>query len=432
MDKQTLSNYGWLVIVTLILAVMLALVTPFGTYVGDAVVSVANGYVGASNNAMDNDNIGKMEQQWDDKLQQKAECGIHKVTDFGDHSAITECSKGHKFACECGWTVPEGGIYYAGVDISITDMRETYPATTIYTEGQNIPCSYTSKENDIFIYNDLEYRRNRKWSDDNKWIFDGASWDARVIDNTKEYYKPVIDEINGSKISFLTYTYKGCTNLKEIPELPETISRLSYTFYDCTSLSSVDYLPNNISEMHYTFCGCTNLSKISMLPNNLTNMNGTFRGCTSLKSIPSIPSTVTTLNQTFYVSGLEVAPIIPNGVTDMDCTFARCNNLKTYEGSQDADYDFSEFVIPNSVTDIESFIESTKITKAPVIPASVKIMKYSFRYCSKLSGTVTINCNPTVWTQALYGTQITTIAGSTTMQSQLLASKTTNAENPTA
>ena len=68
MDKQTLSNYGWLVIVTLILAVMLALATPFGTYVGDAVVSVANGYVGASNNAMGDDNISNMEQQWFDKL----------------------------------------------------------------------------------------------------------------------------------------------------------------------------------------------------------------------------------------------------------------------------------------------------------------------------------------------------------------------------
>ena len=57
MDKQTLSNYGWLVIVTLILAIMLALATPFGNYVGDAVVSVANGFVGASNKAIDEDNI---------------------------------------------------------------------------------------------------------------------------------------------------------------------------------------------------------------------------------------------------------------------------------------------------------------------------------------------------------------------------------------
>ena len=64
MDKQTLSNYGWLVIVTLILAVMLALATPFGTYVGDGVVSVANGFVSTSNNATSNDNIDQNSVEW--------------------------------------------------------------------------------------------------------------------------------------------------------------------------------------------------------------------------------------------------------------------------------------------------------------------------------------------------------------------------------
>ena len=68
MDKQTLSNYGWLTIVTLILAVMLALATPFGTYVGDAVVSVANGFVGASDAAIDEDNIATNEDKWDSKF----------------------------------------------------------------------------------------------------------------------------------------------------------------------------------------------------------------------------------------------------------------------------------------------------------------------------------------------------------------------------
>ena len=68
MDKQTLSNYGWLTIVTLILAVMLALATPFGTYVGDAVVSVANGFVGASNEAIDENNIAVNEDKWEQKM----------------------------------------------------------------------------------------------------------------------------------------------------------------------------------------------------------------------------------------------------------------------------------------------------------------------------------------------------------------------------
>ena len=68
MDKQTLSNYGWLVIVTLILAVMLALATPFGTYVGDGVVSVANGFVGASDEAIDEDNIAINQNKWEEKM----------------------------------------------------------------------------------------------------------------------------------------------------------------------------------------------------------------------------------------------------------------------------------------------------------------------------------------------------------------------------
>ena len=37
MDKQTLSNYGWVVICVLVLIVMIALATPFGKYVATAV-----------------------------------------------------------------------------------------------------------------------------------------------------------------------------------------------------------------------------------------------------------------------------------------------------------------------------------------------------------------------------------------------------------
>ena len=36
MDKETLSNYGWIVICVLVLTVMIALATPFGTFVADA------------------------------------------------------------------------------------------------------------------------------------------------------------------------------------------------------------------------------------------------------------------------------------------------------------------------------------------------------------------------------------------------------------
>ena len=53
MDKETLSNYGWVVICVLVLVVMIALATPFGKYIADAVKSTTQGLFGASQNALD-------------------------------------------------------------------------------------------------------------------------------------------------------------------------------------------------------------------------------------------------------------------------------------------------------------------------------------------------------------------------------------------
>lgn len=45
MDKQTLSHYGWIVVLTLILAVMLAFATPFGKFIYNAVFNVTQSLV---------------------------------------------------------------------------------------------------------------------------------------------------------------------------------------------------------------------------------------------------------------------------------------------------------------------------------------------------------------------------------------------------
>ena len=52
MDKETLSNYGWIVICVLVLAVMLALATPFGTFVADAVKSTTQSLFDVNQNAL--------------------------------------------------------------------------------------------------------------------------------------------------------------------------------------------------------------------------------------------------------------------------------------------------------------------------------------------------------------------------------------------
>ena len=53
MDKETLSNYGWIVICVLVLAVMIALATPFGTFVSEAVQSTTKGLFDVNKSALD-------------------------------------------------------------------------------------------------------------------------------------------------------------------------------------------------------------------------------------------------------------------------------------------------------------------------------------------------------------------------------------------
>ena len=53
MDKETLSNYGWIVICVLVLAVMIALAGPFGNFVADAVKSTTQGLFDVNKNALD-------------------------------------------------------------------------------------------------------------------------------------------------------------------------------------------------------------------------------------------------------------------------------------------------------------------------------------------------------------------------------------------
>ena len=52
MDKETLSNYGWVTICCVVVAVMLALATPFGTFIANGVESTTEGFFHVNQNAI--------------------------------------------------------------------------------------------------------------------------------------------------------------------------------------------------------------------------------------------------------------------------------------------------------------------------------------------------------------------------------------------
>ena len=122
MDKETLSHYGWIVILVLILAVLLALATPFGNFIAGAIKATTAGFFSVNQEAMGVAGITIPGQGYEGE---PAPCNIegHYIGDGrGEHMIpVDDCTSNHTYTCECdGWVVPENGTYYIGVTSTAT------------------------------------------------------------------------------------------------------------------------------------------------------------------------------------------------------------------------------------------------------------------------------------------------------------------------
>ena len=78
MDKNTLSNYGWIVIAVLVLSVMIALATPFGSYIEQGVRATTEGLFDTSKNAV-NSAFEDLGVQMDDQTFEEGYSGVKEV-----------------------------------------------------------------------------------------------------------------------------------------------------------------------------------------------------------------------------------------------------------------------------------------------------------------------------------------------------------------
>ena len=455
MDKQTLSNYGLLTVVTLILAVMLAFATPFGTYVGDGVVSVANGFVGASDEGLDEDNISNLEKQWDNKLNNN-NGGSNDIPDSGA-GGITPDEP------DIPPIVDEPPTPTIRNDIIPDDATYTPKGGTAITGNGTNTFPDTVQTGDTYEYGDYIYKYNQYYSGGDSWESDKSQngWGVRVKDASKTTYGEILSEIAGQPINTMHKTFKSCTSLATAPTIPSSVTNMQYTFEYCTSLTTAPAIPNSVTSMTFTFYSCTSLTTAPTIPSSVTNMGQTFEYCTSLTTAPTIPNGVTDMSNTFFsCTSLTTAPTIPNGVTDMSNTFALCTSLTTApvipNSVTNMECTFVNCtslttapVIPNSVTNmVQTFKGCTSLTTAPTIPSSVKYISYAFyncrslttaptipssvtnmastfSRCTALTGTIEVNANPTSYSDCLKFTRITGITGSCSQETKdaLMATK---------
>ena len=281
---------------------------------------------------------------------------------------------------ELGWLVPEGGTYEAHGNGSACD--ENKDPETFYG-GQKVP--YALSGGDIFWIGDYTYKYT---------ALDGftISINTDVTDKNQTSYDDLYaGDINGGYIQSVKNLFKNCKNLTSAPAIPDTVTDMTYSFFGCTSLTDIPAFPKSLTNLEYAFSGCTSLQSVPEIPNGVTKMKETFRGCTSLTTAPNIPS----------------------GVADLFSIFSNCTSLVTYAGSTDANGDFSNYIIPSSVTSIRNMFGggvSTGTTKQgcpivipPYIPSSVTNMSEAFLNCRNLTTVHKIPSSVTIISSAFSG-----------------------------
>jgi len=247
----------------------------------------------------------------------------------------------------------------------------TYNAETseyTYTEleaGEKFP--ETVSNGDIYIYGDYEYRYNKFWNSTlNDWQLNEtqAGWGVRVLDNSKQQYGLILENINGKSITKLRETFNNCKSLIKAPAMPATAIWFDYTFSQCENLTDITAIK---------------------IPEDAIDVHGMFNGCASLVDISTL--------------------VIPGKVTRVDNLFYQCDSL----------VDASTLVIPNSAIRVEGMFNACPaLTTAPaVIPENVERVNSMFYGCISLRGNITINANPTYYTYMFYGIDMRNITLST-------------------
>ena len=304
MDKETLSNYGWIVILVLILAVMLALATPFGNFIAGAIKATTAGFFSVNQNALNSTgliNIGNQEFE---------SCNHeYEITTTGDCATGTTsthtcklCGKsytetkpvGHKWD-DSGLTCTKCGTTVVAYGFKASDYDSKMGTTTATDTNVVIPDTFT---------------------------YDGTTYKVTYISN---------------------YAFRNCSNLTSIT-IPESVTSIeSYAFDNCTNLTSID-IPGSVTSIgKWAFNSCKSLTSIT-IPDSVTSVgDSAFYYCDSLTNV-AIGNSVTNIGESAFGYCKSLTSInIPEGVTSIV--------FSTFNGC----YSLTSITIPDSVTSIGQY-----------------------------------------------------------------------------
>lgn len=295
MDKETLSNYGWIVICVLVLAVMLALASPFGNFVADAIKSTTKGLFDVNQNALDSAGIKIMEQEFDTMLNGNNVATVPNGFTYTDAITGEVLGSGQQLpsimSAGSQLTQAEGDYVYTLMKSGYETLEEARAYQKMYTENQ---LGMTWAE-----YTEIFGGEEKTWEFLTEYTGAGLTedtfvpntnptltWAVAVKDRTKTTYGEIYNVVLDYPVVDITAAFMDCTNLTAIPQIPSNITAINdNTFMGCTSLIEVA-IPNGITHIGTaSFFGCEKLTSIS-IPTSVSSIGANpFAGCNNLSTI---------------------------------------------------------------------------------------------------------------------------------------------------
>ena len=279
MDKNTLSNYGWIVIAVLVLSVMIALATPFGQHVEQGVRATTEGLFSTSQNAM-NSAFGDLGVEVKDQT-------------FEEGYQIPSENKPQTPAIENlnhSGIIPEGGIYLTNVSFGVVPAGDTGSYVEKLIAGDSFP---VPQSGDVYMYGDYVYYYLCEYSPDAPFqlVVDSdltlygqysntqmtTGWSAHAIDKQKTQYGDILEVVNNEPVTSLSCAFQY-SKLTTSPKIPNTVTSLYMTFAD-SELKVAPTIPNSVTNIGITFGNATELSGTIVINTTaITSLDQCFSG----------------------------------------------------------------------------------------------------------------------------------------------------------
>ena len=339
MDKNTLSNYGWIVIAVLVLSVMIALATPFGEYIKAGVESTTAGLFDTSEKAL---NVVGMSAKGDGS---------------GSTEKATVLDSG-KCGDNLNWELlSDGTLHISGTGPMYDYIKYSKTRQSPWYKYRNEP--YISDDGSMILNPDgTEYVSTDSYYADNP---NGWHYNKIVIDEGVTYignwafYRVCVDELTFPE----TVTETGYFCIRYSPtiktvNLPNSLLILDdYGISRNLVLETINF-GNSLTTLGIAACNNNPKLTTAILPDSVTSINqmlhtthdgitgevtevGFFDACKSLKNV-SLGSVTSVAQRTFLNCSSLESIVIPNTVLWIDeYAFANCESLKTVEfesGSQ--------------------------------------------------------------------------------------------------